>query len=277
MLERPEERRYDEGEDDETMLLTIAAIVLAFFVGLGAWLMAPEDAATNVLVAAPEQVIAPAVERQNSTSGEVVSESRERRPTASAQIAAVATPPAVATVAAKAVPEVTVDPAPPIAEPEPVVSAPVAFEPVEPVPEAEPEPAPEPEPEPEPVVAAQEPTQEMVSTIDEATDKVTFFTASTRLTDESLAILDKVAVVMQANPSRRLGIIGHTDSQGDADKNVKLSYARAQACADYLVSKGVPSNQMEVAGMGEQMPVTSNQTAAGREQNRRVEFQLLES
>ncbi len=117
----------------------------------------------------------------------------------------------------------------------------------------------------------------MVAAIDEATDKVTFFTASTKLTDESKAILDRVAAAMKANPNRRLGIIGHTDSQGDADKNVKLSYARAQACADYLASKDVPSNQMEVAGMGEQMPITSNRTAEGREQNRRVEFQLLEN
>ena len=117
--------------------------------------------------------------------------------------------------------------------------------------------------------------QQMVATIAEASSVVSFYTASIVLTDESKTVLDKVAALMGNNPTKRLGIIGHTDALGDADSNVELSFARARACAAYLADKGVASARIDAAGMGEQMPLASNQTEQGRERNRRVEFRLL--
>jgi len=279
MLER------NEKDDDETMLLTTAAIVLAFFIGLGAWLMTPEDnevAVASVLPANTEQPITPT---RTHAEAEPRKESRTATQPRQAQIAAapavVATVPEVAAAVpevATAVPEVaaalpeivTQEEVLPFREPEPVEAQPIVSEPVVV------EPVPAPQPEPEPVAEPQAPGQDMVAAIDAATERVSFVTASTELTDDSKTILDEVAALMSANSTRRLGIIGHTDSRGEADANVKLSYARAQACADYLAAKGVKSNRMEVAGMGEQMPISSNLLAEGREQNRRVEFKLLE-
>ncbi len=71
-----------------------------------------------------------------------------------------------------------------------------------------------------------------------------------------------------------LNIAGHTDSQGDAKLNLDLSERRAKRCYDYLVSKGIAAGRMASAGFGETKPVGDNKTAAGREQNRRVEFEL---
>lgn len=279
-------RELKESKDDEIMLLIVSAMVLAFFVGLGFWLVRHDI--LDYLRSPPitEQIGPPVVTQPVAEPVAAVEPRREPRERSTTPVQPQPVQAAVAAPAAQEifVPEVVqeVIPEPVAAEPEPMMSAPEIFEPVEP----EIEPAIEPEPvqiqetvaEPAPVAEPEprEATQAMVATIDEATENVTFIVASTTLTDESKSILDKVAAVMVANPERRLGIIGHTDSQGEADKNVRLSFARAQACADYLASKDVPANQMEVAGMGEQMPISSNLTADGRKQNRRVEFQLLE-
>jgi len=66
-------------------------------------------------------------------------------------------------------------------------------------------------------------------------------------------------------------IIGHTDSIGNADYNMKLSQKRAQAVSDYLVSTGVDANKLRIVGRGEDAPIASNDTKKGQAQNRRVE------
>ena len=68
----------------------------------------------------------------------------------------------------------------------------------------------------------------------------------------------------------------HTDSQGADDKNLKLSQARADSVVAYLVGKGVPQAMLSPVGYGETKPIADNKTAAGREQNRRVEFSITE-
>ncbi len=68
---------------------------------------------------------------------------------------------------------------------------------------------------------------------------------------------------------------GHTDSQGDNDKNQLLSEKRAQASVDFLVQKGVAQERLLTAGFGETKPIASNKTAKGRTLNRRVEFELV--
>jgi len=66
-------------------------------------------------------------------------------------------------------------------------------------------------------------------------------------------------------------IIGHTDSIGNADYNMKLSKRRAQAVSDYLVSTGVAASKLRIVGRGEDAPIASNDTKKGQAQNRRVE------
>jgi outer membrane protein OmpA-like peptidoglycan-associated protein len=82
----------------------------------------------------------------------------------------------------------------------------------------------------------------------------------------------KLVQFLQLNPRRIVRIEGYTDSRGDAQENLELSRARAQAVADVLVDLGIDSKRIEVQGHGEAFPVTENASAKGRAQNRRVEI-----
>jgi len=82
----------------------------------------------------------------------------------------------------------------------------------------------------------------------------------------------KLVQFLQLNPRRIVRIEGYTDSRGDAQENLELSRARAQAVADVLVDLGIDAKRIEVQGHGEAFPVTENASAKGRAQNRRVEI-----
>jgi len=94
---------------------------------------------------------------------------------------------------------------------------------------------------------------------------------------DSRPILDEAASVLRENPEVRVSIEGHTDSRGSDEYNRELSYRRANAVYRYLVAAGIAPERLEVIGYGESRPVASNDTEAGRAQNRRVELRLLES
>lgn len=89
--------------------------------------------------------------------------------------------------------------------------------------------------------------------------------------------LDKVAAVLRDDPNVRITIIGFTDSMGSEEYNQRLSERRAKATADYLISRGVSSSQIASKGLGESEPRASNDTEAGRAQNRRVEIYLQQT
>jgi outer membrane protein OmpA-like peptidoglycan-associated protein len=84
--------------------------------------------------------------------------------------------------------------------------------------------------------------------------------------------LGRLAEFLRDNPDQRVIIEGHTDSQGPADYNENLSRARANAVANALQAQGVSRDRIETHGFGESQPIASNDTAAGRQQNRRVEI-----
>ena len=84
--------------------------------------------------------------------------------------------------------------------------------------------------------------------------------------------LDRLAVALKHNPNMRVMIEGHTDSVGGDDYNQALSERRAEAVADALRLRDVPGNRYEVRGLGKAYPIASNETQAGRQQNRRVEI-----
>ena len=92
------------------------------------------------------------------------------------------------------------------------------------------------------------------------------------LTPNSLGVLDRVAESLLAWPDVRVEIGGHTDSTGAAEYNKGLSDRRANSVRDYLIGRGVPADQLTAAGYGEEKPVSSNDTKAGRALNRRVEL-----
>jgi outer membrane protein OmpA-like peptidoglycan-associated protein len=97
----------------------------------------------------------------------------------------------------------------------------------------------------------------------------------TELLPASYAELDKVVQFMLEEDIKMIEISGHTDNEGSDSYNKKLSEGRASAVVGYLASKGISSDRMVAVGYGESRPVESNQSDAGRAQNRRVEFTLI--
>ncbi|MEO6037848.1 MAG: OmpA family protein [Saprospiraceae bacterium] len=108
-----------------------------------------------------------------------------------------------------------------------------------------------------------------------AVKAVQFESGKAVLLTKSYKVLDDVATVLKNYPYYSLDLRGHTDSQGDDQMNHDLSHARAKACYDYLISKGIPASRLTSEGFGESKPIADNKTAAGRALNRRVEFDLI--
>lgn len=105
------------------------------------------------------------------------------------------------------------------------------------------------------------------------THGILFDTGSDRLKPESAAVIQAVAKGLETNPNLKLRIEGHTDSVGDAAKNVELSQRRAEAVKMVLSTQfQVDAARLTTAGLGAGKPVDSNDTPQGRAQNRRVEF-----
>jgi outer membrane protein OmpA-like peptidoglycan-associated protein len=100
---------------------------------------------------------------------------------------------------------------------------------------------------------------------------VQFDANSARLTNIAKAKLDEVALKMKEDTDITALVIGYTDSQGSATANQRMSERRAQAVKDYLVSRhGIDPSRITTEGRGSADPVASNDTAAGRAQNRRA-------
>jgi outer membrane protein OmpA-like peptidoglycan-associated protein len=101
---------------------------------------------------------------------------------------------------------------------------------------------------------------------------VLFDSGAATLKPGAIDTINRLATFLEQNPEIRLIIEGHTDSQGSDAYNEDLSRRRGQAVANELVSRGISSARFEVVGRGEASPVADNTTAAGRQQNRRVEI-----
>jgi OmpA-OmpF porin, OOP family len=110
----------------------------------------------------------------------------------------------------------------------------------------------------------------------EVKQKVFFDSGKATIQPRSFALLDDVAALLVANAAvGPIRIEGHTDNTGNAEKNRTLSQERAETVKAYLVQKGVDAARLEAAGLGADKPLADNKTAAGREQNRRVEFVIV--
>lgn len=101
---------------------------------------------------------------------------------------------------------------------------------------------------------------------------VLFDTGKATLKPGAMHTIDRLATALKDDPTRKVQIEGHTDSTGSAEFNQVLSEHRAEAVQGALLMRGVASDQISTAGRGASSPVASNDNAAGRQQNRRVEL-----
>ena len=101
-----------------------------------------------------------------------------------------------------------------------------------------------------------------------------FETGSSKLSGESKETLDAYAEYLEAHPSLKIHIEGHTDNVGKDSFNKWLSLKRADAVKAYLVTKGIDKERINTVGYGSSRPVASNDTEEGRSQNRRTEILL---
>lgn len=103
---------------------------------------------------------------------------------------------------------------------------------------------------------------------------VLFKTGSYELASDARERLAKISGIVLSYPGLKLQVEGHTDNVGGDDYNQQLSEKRAQAVRDYLVEQGIASGAITSRGFGKTMPIATNDTADGRQQNRRVELVL---
>jgi len=129
-------------------------------------------------------------------------------------------------------------------------------------------PAPPPPPQPEKQVKIRDNRIELGQKIQFALDKSEILPAS-------FALMDELAKTIQENPQvQKVSIEGHASDEGEEQHNLILSKARAEAVRLYLISKGVAADRLTSTGFGETKPLVANDSEAGREKNRRVEFHI---
>ncbi len=95
------------------------------------------------------------------------------------------------------------------------------------------------------------------------------------LTPQARAVLDEQIAILEKEPDIKVEIAGHTDSIGPEEYNRGLSEKRATVVKEYLISKGITPDRLEVVGYGESLPVDTNWKSEGRVKNRRVELNIL--
>jgi outer membrane protein OmpA-like peptidoglycan-associated protein len=105
---------------------------------------------------------------------------------------------------------------------------------------------------------------------------ILFDTGKTALKPGAKSTLSKIAKQLQTDPSLKIAVEGHTDNVGSTATNQSLSEKRANAVRDYLVSAGISGDHITASGKGEEAPIATNKTAAGRQQNRRVELVITQ-
>ncbi len=102
-----------------------------------------------------------------------------------------------------------------------------------------------------------------------------FETAKATINSQSYNLLDDMVELMKRKKDMKIELAGHTDSDGSAESNLKLSKDRANAVKAYLVKQGIASSRVQTVGYGESKPVESNDTAQGKARNRRTEVRVV--
>ena len=118
-------------------------------------------------------------------------------------------------------------------------------------------------------------TQEVQKKLNDFAKTILFDLGKATIKPESADVLDNIVKVLNEFKKAKFSVEGYTDSTGNKAKNIKLSEARANSVKDYLVAKGIAADRLSAKGFGPEKPVADNKTKAGREQNRRVEINLV--
>ena len=132
-------------------------------------------------------------------------------------------------------------------------------------------------PPPAAVAARPPPRVEVRDNKIEIHDKIQFDYDKATIRPESFSLMNEIASVIHKNAQiKKIRIEGNASSEGSAQHNQKLSEDRARSVMKYLTEHGVPAGELASIGYGADRPIADNTTDAGREQNRRVEFVILE-
>ncbi len=118
-------------------------------------------------------------------------------------------------------------------------------------------------------------TEEVQKTLNEYAKTILFDSGKSSIKSESNEVLKSIVNILNEYPSAKFTVEGHTDSAGSNALNQRLSDSRANSVKKYLVEKGVDQFRLSAIGYGEDRPITTNKTRAGRAQNRRVEINLI--
>ncbi|TYA74303.1 OmpA family protein [Seonamhaeicola marinus] len=118
-------------------------------------------------------------------------------------------------------------------------------------------------------------TEEVQKTLNEYAKTILFDTGKSSIKTESEAVLADIVKIINEYPTAKFTVEGHTDSVGSKKLNQTLSESRAASVKDYLTSHGVDRFRLSSKGYGEDSPIATNKTRAGRAQNRRVEINLV--
>src|ERR1044071_4240535 len=125
---------------------------------------------------------------------------------------------------------------------------------------------------PPPVVAARPPPR-----VEVRDNKIEIDYDKATIKEASFGLMNEIAAVITKNPQiKRIRVEGHASSEGNPDHNRTLSNDRARSVVKYLDDHGVSAGELVAVGYGADRPIADNATEAGREQNRRVEFLILE-
>lgn len=117
--------------------------------------------------------------------------------------------------------------------------------------------------------------EEVIQQLEFAAKKIQFETGSAVIKTSSFVDLDAIVAILKEWKDYSVKVSGYTDSVGSEEDNLVLSDKRAKSAANYLISKGISAERVTSVGYGEANPIADNSTAAGRKENRRVEFDLF--
>ena len=106
-------------------------------------------------------------------------------------------------------------------------------------------------------------------------DELIFAVRSHVITEESHAELDQIVAMLSASDDMRIQLEGHTDWQGNAKQNLKLSERRVEAVKNYIVNKGISKKRIKTKAFGGTKPLSRARDAESRKKNRRVEVRIL--
>ena len=119
------------------------------------------------------------------------------------------------------------------------------------------------------------PSDEALAQLVEYSRTINFAFDSAKFTDGTPPVLDAIVEILVAYPKANFSVEGHCDSKGSIKVNQKISDKRSNAVVEYLTNSGIANSRLTAKGFGESMPIDTNNTMAGRANNRRVEILLV--